>query len=220
MAFKSDTSTSFRALLALVRYAQGHRRHIFLASTCSILNKIFDVMPEILIGIAIDVVVNQEASFVASLGFATPQSQIVVLAFLTFLIWAGESLFEYLLMVLWRNLSQRLQAELRQDAYEQVQKQDMSFFEQRNSGELIAILNDDVNQLERFLDGGANDIIQTFVAVVVVGAVFVVLSPTIALFAFTPIPVIVWGAFYFLRNQHHKGVHRRKTRIRCIVPGE
>lgn len=157
-------------------------------------------MPEILIGIAIDVVVNQESSFVARLGFSTPQSQIVMLAVLTFLIWAGESLFEYLHLILWRNLSQRLQAELRQDAYVQVQKQDMAFFEQRNSGELIAILNDDVNQLERFLDGGANDIIQTFVAVVVVGSVFFILSPLIALFAFSPIPIIIWGAFYFLRR--------------------
>lgn len=157
-------------------------------------------MPEILIGIAIDVVVNRENSFVARFGFETPQSQIIALAVLTFFIWAGESLFEYLYLVLWRNLSQRLQAELRQDAYEHMQSQGMSYFENHSSGELISILNDDVNQLERFLDGGANDIIQTVVTVVLVGAVFFYLSPVIALLAFTPIPVIVWGAFYFLKR--------------------
>lgn len=186
--------------MSLIRYARGHRRQIILASTCSVLNKLFDVMPEILIGIAIDVVVNREASFLAGFGFETPRSQILALAFLTFLIWAGESLFEYLHLILWRNLSQRLQAELRQDTYEQVQRQDMAFFEHRSSGELIAILNDDVNQLERFLDGGANDFIQTFVAVVAVGAVFFYLSPLIALLAITPIPIIIWGAFFFLKR--------------------
>jgi len=192
--------SSLSALLSLLRYARGHRRHIVLAATCSVINRVFDVMPEILIGIAIDVVVNQESSFVASLGFDSARSQIVVLAVLTFFIWAGESLFEYFHLILWRNLSQRLQAEMRQDAYDKVQQQDMAFFESRSSGELIAILNDDVNQLERFLDGGANDFIQTFVTVVLVGGVFFYLSPTIAMLAFMPIPVIIWGAFFFLRR--------------------
>jgi len=162
----SELGTSFEALLHLLRYAKGYRRRIILASTCSALNTFFDVMPEILIGVAIDVVVNQEASFLASFGFETPQSQILMLAFLTFLIWAGESFFEYLYLILWRNLAQDLQADLRQDAYDQVQRQDMSFFESGSSGELTAILNDDVNQLERFLDGGANDFLQVFVSVV------------------------------------------------------
>ena len=199
-ALTDKPQSSLAALVSLLRYAKGHRRHIMLAATCSVINRVFDVMPEILIGIAIDVVVNQESSFVASLGFDSARSQIVVLAVLTFFIWAGESLFEYFHLILWRNLSQRLQAEMRQDAYDKVQQQDMAFFESRSSGELIAVLNDDVNQLERFLDGGANDFIQTFVTVVLVGGVFFYLSPTIAMLAFMPIPVIIWGAFFFLRR--------------------
>ena len=160
---QSETTalTSFAALLKLLRYARGHRKQTVLAIICSVINRVFDVMPEILIGIAIDVVVNRDSSFVASLGFSTPESQITILAVLTFFIWAGESLFEYFHLILWRNLSQRLQAELRQDAYEQMQSQGLAYFETNSSGELISILNDDVNQLERFLDGGANDIIQT-----------------------------------------------------------
>ncbi|MCH8552648.1 MAG: ABC transporter ATP-binding protein/permease [Natronospirillum sp.] len=163
-------------------------------------SKLFDIAPEILIGIAIDVVVNQDNSFVAQLGFESPQQQIAILAVLTFFIWAGESLFEYLYMILWRNLAQRLQSDLRLDAYSHVQSLDMAFFEARSSGDLVAIMNDDINQLERFLDGGANDLIQVFVTVVAVGAVFFVISPLIAVLAFTPIPVIVWGAFYFQRR--------------------
>ena len=87
--------SSFAALINLLRYARGYRKRIILASICSALNTFFDVMPEILIGVAIDVVVNQQESFVASLGFATPKSQIIVLGVLTFLIWAGESPVSY-----------------------------------------------------------------------------------------------------------------------------
>jgi ATP-binding cassette subfamily B protein len=194
------TTSSFAALGRLLRYARGYRRQIIAAATCSIINKLFDIAPEILIGVAIDVVVNQEESFVAGLGFETAQEQITILAVLTFFIWAGESIFEYLFQILWRNLAQRLQSDLRQDAYEHAQKLDMSFFEARSSGQLVATMNDDVNQLERFLDGGANAMIQVVVTVLAVGAVFFVLSPLIALLAFTPIPLIVWGAFYFQRK--------------------
>ncbi|MDX1635753.1 MAG: ABC transporter ATP-binding protein [Marinobacter sp.] len=196
----AKTTSSFAALGRLLRYARGYRRQIIAASACSIINKLFDIAPEILIGIAIDVVVNQEESFVASLGFESAREQILILGGLTFFIWAGESLFEYLFQILWRNLAQRLQSDLRQDAYEHAQKLDMSFFEARSSGQLVATMNDDVNQLERFLDGGANAMIQVLVTVVAVGAVFFVLSPLIALLAFTPIPLIIWGAFYFQRK--------------------
>ncbi|WP_138437726.1 ABC transporter ATP-binding protein [Marinobacter shengliensis] len=200
MATSSQHTSSFAALGRLLRYARGYRRRIIAATTCSIINKLFDIAPEILIGVAIDVVVNQEQSFVARLGFETAQQQITILAVLTFFIWAGESLFEYLYQILWRNLAQRLQSDLRQDAYEHAQRLDMSFFEARSSGQLVATMNDDVNQLERFLDGGANAMIQVVVTVVAVGAVFFVLSPLIALLAFTPIPLIIWGAFYFQRK--------------------
>ena len=196
----TEVGTSFGALIHLLKYAKGYRRRIVLASTCSALNTFFDVMPEILIGVAIDVVVNQEASFLAGFGFETPQSQILMLGFLTFIIWAGESLFEYFYLILWRNLAQDLQADLRQNAYDQVQRQDMGFFETRSTGELTSILNDDVNQLERFLDGGANDILQVFVSVTMVGAVFFIISPSIAVLAITPIPVIIWGAFFYMRK--------------------
>lgn len=199
-AHSHKTTSSFAALARLLRYARGYRRQIIAATTCSIINKLFDIAPEILIGVAIDVVVNQEESFVAGLGFETAQEQITILAVLTFFIWAGESLFEYLFQILWRNLAQRLQSDLRQDAYEHAQRLDMSFFEARSSGQLVATMNDDVNQLERFLDGGANAMIQVLVTVVAVGAVFFVLSPLIALLAFTPIPLIIWGAFYFQRK--------------------
>jgi ATP-binding cassette subfamily B protein len=196
----SSPAHSFQALVRLLRYAKGYRRRIMAATACSVINKLFDIAPEILIGVAIDVVVNQEQSFVASLGFETPQQQITMLAVLTFVIWAGESLFEYLFQILWRNLAQRLQADMRQDTYEHAQRLDMAFFESKSSGQLVATMNDDVNQLERFLDGGANALIQVVVTVIAVGAVFFVLSPLIALLAFTPIPLIIWGAFFFQRK--------------------
>jgi len=195
-----EPRSSFEALIRLLRYAAGFRRRIVLAASCSVLNKLFDVMPEILIGTAIDVIVRQEESFVARLGITDPKLQILLLGGVTLLIWICESVFEYLYLIQWRNLAQDLQHGMRLDAYRHVQNLDLAYFEDRSTGNLVAILNDDVNQLERFLDGGANNLIQVATTLIAVGAVFFVVSPLIAVVAFTPIPVIVVGAFYFQRR--------------------
>lgn len=163
-------------------------------------NKLFDVAPEILIGVAIDVVVRGQDSFVAGLGVRDPLQQVYLLGALTLAIWVFESVFEFAYLVLWRNLAQDLQHELRTSAYAHVQNLDLAYFEDRSSGGLVAVLNDDVNQLERFLNGGASDLIQVVVTVLACGAVFFAISPQIAVLAFTPIPVILWGAFYFQRK--------------------
>jgi ATP-binding cassette subfamily B protein len=196
----TDISSSASVLMRLLRYARGHRKTIRLASLCSVLNKLFDVMPEILIGMAIDVVVRQEQSFLADFGILEPFHQMLFLGVITIAVWALESLFQFFLQVLWRNLSQSLQHDLRLDAYGHMQDLDMAWFEDSSTGALVAILNDDVNQLERFLDGGANALIQVATSIIAVGAVFFYISPQIALMAFTPVPVIILGAFWFQRR--------------------
>lgn len=196
----TDTPSSASILMSLLRYARSHRNRIRLASLCSVLNKLFDIMPEILIGMAIDVVVRQEQSFLADYGIHEPFNQMLFLGAITIGVWALESLFQFFLQILWRNLSQSLQHDLRLDAYSHMQDLDMAWFEDASTGTLVAILNDDVNQLERFLDGGANALIQVATSIIAVGAVFLYISPQIALMAFTPIPVIVVGAFWFQRK--------------------
>ena len=52
----------------------------------------------------------------------------------------------------------------------------------------------------RFLDGGANEVLQVMTTVVAVGAVFFGLAPWLALWAFCPVPVVLWGSFLFQRR--------------------
>ncbi|NND02797.1 MAG: ABC transporter ATP-binding protein, partial [Acidimicrobiia bacterium] len=187
-------------LKRLWRYATGHRRRIVVAGVWSFLNKAVDIAPPVLIGAAVDIVVRQEDSVLGSFGIDTPRSQLAVLAVVTFVIWALESLFEYLLGIEWRNLAQSIQHELRIDTYSHLQGLEMSYFEDKESGDLLAVLNDDVNQLERFMDHGANDLIQVSTTVVLIGIIFFVLAPSIAWIAFLPIPVIIWGSMRFQKK--------------------
>lgn len=184
-------------LFRLFGYASQYRGQLILASAYSVLNKLFDILPEVLIGVAVDVVVNKKTSFLARLGIIQPEKQLVFLALLTVVIWIGESIFEYLYNLKWRNLAQDLQHAMRMDAYRHVQSLEMSYFERNRSGNLLAILNEDINQMERFLNGGANDLIQVFTGSMLVGAVFFLLTSKLAFLALIPVPFILYGAFWF-----------------------
>ena len=191
----------FRRLLS---HMKDHRKTIRLASLCSVTNKIWDLAPPLLIGLAVDVVVLRENSYLAGLGYSDPWTQLILLSVLTFVIWGLESLFEYFYGVLWRNLAQTVQHELRLDTFNHVQKQGMGWFDERQKGDILAILNDDINQLERFLDKGANDLLQVSTTVLVVGAVFLFISWEVAMLAIIPIPLIVWGSFKYQRSLEPK----------------
>jgi len=56
-------------LIRLWGYARVHHREMVLASLYSILNKIFDLAPPLLIGAAVDTVVQQQDSFIAISAF-------------------------------------------------------------------------------------------------------------------------------------------------------
>ncbi len=187
-------------LTRLWHYAAPFRRRTVVATVHSVLNKIFDLAPPLLIGLAVDVVANDGVRLLDRLGFHTQRAQIVGLALITFVVWALESLFEFFHRVAWRNLAQDVQHELRLDAYGHVQELEHEWLQTRATGDLMAVLNDDVNQLERFLDIGANEIVQVLTTVVVVGGVFLVLDPTVALLAVAPMPLILWGSFWFQRR--------------------
>ena len=189
-----------RPLRGILERSDAPKGKIRLAILCSILNKIWDLAPPLLIGVAVDVVVQKEESLLAQWGIIDPWNQLVVLAVATFIIWGLESLFEYFYAVLWRNLAQTVQHNLRIKTFNHVQNQSMTWFDEHQKGDLLAIMNDDVNQLERFLDKGANDLLQVTTTVIVVGAVFLYLSWEIALFAVLPIPIILWGSFLYQKK--------------------
>ena len=193
-------ASSFTSFSRFIKYAKPWKFKIYIASFYSIINKLFDIAPEILIGIAVDLVVQGENSFIAKLGFPDPQSQITFLAICTFLIWAFESLFQYLYSISWRNIAQSIEHSIRLDAYTHVQLLDLSWFENQKTGDITAKLNDDVNQLERFLDNGLNEIIQIIVSSIAIGCVFFYISPLIASISIIPIPIILFVAFLFQKN--------------------
>ncbi len=199
-------------LKKLFLYSKKQDTKINRAIIYSILNKLFDLAPPVLIGIAIDIVVEGSDSFLGNLGFENKRQQILILAILTFIIWSLESTFDYVAAVTWRNISQDIEHKIRTETFNNVLDLDLQFFENKSSGRLMAILNDDVNQLEKFLDTGAEKLIHTMTTILVIGGTFIYISPIIAIFAFIPIPIIIFGSFRFTKT-----IAKRYTKIRNSI---
>jgi ATP-binding cassette, subfamily B, bacterial len=187
-------------LQRLLAYGRQYRGQTWQAAISSVFNKLCDVAPEILIGMAVDVVVKKQDSFIATLGIRDVEQQLVILTMITVVVWVLESLSQYVYTNLWRNLSQKIQHNLRLDAYGHIQELDLAYFENQSTGNLMSILGDDINQLERFLDVGANEIIQVLTNAIVIGGVFFILAPTLAWWSMVPIPIIIIGSIWFQKT--------------------
>lgn len=184
-------------IIRLINYGNRYQKEIWFAIASSILNKIFDLAPPALIGVAVDIIIKKQDSIIAQIGIKDLWQQFLFISLLSFIIWSLESAFEYAYACLWRNLSQTIEHDLRVDAYSHLQELELAYFEERSTGTLMSIINDDINQLERFLDSGANEVIQVVTTVLIIGGAFFWLAPEVAWLSMLPMPFILWGSIAF-----------------------
>ena len=203
----------------LFKYLKLWKGRAILASIFSTLNKIFDIAPEVLIGVAVDLVVKKNDSFVASLGFKSIDSQVAFIGGITFLIWSLESLFEYLYMIQWRGLAQNVEHDLRVKTYDHAQNLSLDWHEKQSTGNITAILNDDINQLERFLNNGINQMIQITVSTVIIGMIFFYISPLIATIAVLPVPIIFLVSIFFQNklSPRYKSIREKVGLLNSLI---
>ncbi|MBE9198264.1 MULTISPECIES: ABC transporter ATP-binding protein [unclassified Nodularia (in: cyanobacteria)] len=188
-------------LQRLLNYGQKYRPQIYQATTYSIINTILDLAPPWLIGVAVDILVQQQDSFIGKLGITEVLWQFALLSLITAIVWIFESLSEYAYNRLWRNLAQNIQHNLRLEAYDHLQELESAYFEDSSTGGLMSILGDDINQLEDFLNGGANEIIQVTTSfIILIGGAFFILPLNITLAAMLPMPFILWGSLIYQKR--------------------
>lgn len=191
-------------MIRLFHYIRPFYAQLSYASTSSVVNKILDLMPPVLIGWVIDTVNGAPPDWIEAAlrnlsggGPVDPWTVAALLAVLGVVIFAFESLFQWMYQLSFRNLAQEVQHVLRMDAYDRIQRREMAFFENHRTGETMAVLGDDVNQLERFLNSGFNDILQLMILFVFCGVVLFTAHPLLAIVGLTPIPLIIWGSFLY-----------------------
>lgn len=206
-------------LLNILKYSKANKIIIAIASILSILNQIIDIFPDLLVGIAVDIVVNQESSFLKYIGIISPKNQLIVLGIMAAITYLIESLTELGAHLLWRSLAQKIQRNLRINAYAHLQNLELSFFESIDTGNLLTVLVDDINLLEHFFNDGIHDTIGLIVRTLSISMVFLYISPLITLLSFLAIPVILFITFYFqkhLKTQYLK-IREAAAKLASII---
>jgi ATP-binding cassette subfamily B protein len=164
-----------------------------------VVNKVFDLAPPILVASLIDSVTGNAPSWMSTIGLTEMFPQIVFVAILTILIFGVESLTQWGYAYGFMTIAQDAQHRLRVDAYSRMQSREIRFFEEHRLGQTLAMLNDDVNQLERFLNNAFNEIVQLCVLVLFAGTVLFSINPALAVLGMLPLPIIVLGSLKFSR---------------------
>jgi ATP-binding cassette subfamily B protein len=214
-----DGTATGRTLRRLTDKLRPFRRQFLIASIFSIVRKAVDFAPPIFIGMAVNIVTGNPSAFFAAIGISSLAGQITALGITAWLVYIFESTFEYLYKSRWRLLAQDVQHYLRVEAYAHAQLLQMRYLEDENTGALATALNENINQLQLFLDDGVNALLEIVTNVAVIVVAFSILAPSVAWIALPPVPVIAWVAIRYQKRiaPIYEAMHRRSAQISSLL---
>ena len=171
----------------------------------SIAARLLDLLPPILLAVAVDSVFFDERPF--SLWLVPdawlPTTQVEQLYLATGLIafsFFGGAAFHWTRNWGWNSLAQHIQHAVRTDTYDKMQRLNMDFFADKQTGEMMSILSNDVNRLERFLNDGMNSAIRLGVMVIGIAAILLYWNWQLAAVTLTVVPVIGYFTYRFVQT--------------------
>ncbi|MFB6110386.1 MAG: ABC transporter ATP-binding protein, partial [Halodesulfurarchaeum sp.] len=191
-----------------VGYGREYVPYFVIGVLTSMVARVLDLLPPVLLGIAIDSVFRQNVPFDARFPFswlpaawipATQTGKFWLTVGVIAASFAGAAGFHWLRNWGWNAFAQKIQHDVRTDTYDEMQRLDMGFFADKQTGELMSILSNDVNRLERFLNEGMNGALRLGVMVLAIGGILFTLNWQLALVALLPVPLIAVFTSYFVQ---------------------
>ena len=216
-AFEDQRDRVERPMLRLFReYGRGNWGAFLVGLVSSILARVLDLLPPVLLALAIDSIFYETQAFDLPLVPdtwlpTTPEGQIWLLAGLIAAAFLGGAAFHWTRNWGWNSLAQHIQHDIRTDAYDKMQRLNMGFFADKQTGELMSVLSNDVNRLERFLNDGMNSAFRLGVMVVGIAAILLYWNWQLALITLGVVPLIGLFTYRFIRTIQPKYAEVRST---------
>ena len=208
----SGTSLATKPMRRLFHYMRPFSVRLYSSVVFSALNKMVDLMPPLIIGWAVDSTTGHSPLWIQNmLGVSQPMAIAVFFAVVIVVVFLLESIFEWLFTYGFKTLAQDVQHKLRLDAYNHLQRREIAYFEKQRLGNIMAILNDDINQLERFLNDSFNQIVQLSTLYIFAAVTMGSMSWKITLWSLFPIPLILIGSTFYQRriSPHYKNIREK-----------
>ncbi|MDR9445734.1 MAG: ABC transporter ATP-binding protein [Haloquadratum sp.] len=212
------TPATDRPMLRLFRrYGRDYPVAVITGVTSSILARGLDLIPPVIVAIAIDAIFLETRPFALwglpqaalptdSLGQLQVAVGVIIVAFF------GGALVHWSRNWGWNRFAQKVQHAVRTDTYDSMQRLDMSFFASRQTGEMMSILSNDVNRLERFLNDGLNSAFRLVVMVVGIGAILLYWNWQLAVVTLGVLPLIAGFTYRFVQT-----IQPKYARTRAVV---
>jgi len=190
-------------------YGGGYKGEFLLGGVASVLARAFELVPALVLGTAVDAVLYESNAYRLPLLPTSwiPQDRMGLfwLSVGLFLgAYIGGAILNYINSWAWNHFAQHLQHEVRVDTYDVMQRLEMGFFDNKQTGEVMSILNNDVNQLESFLTNDLNGAIRIGVLVLGVGVIMFWLNWQLAIVAFVAVPMLMVVSYIFVQRIHPK----------------
>ena len=199
---RENTKNAMRRLFA--EYGRENAFSFAVGTITSLVARMLDLLPPLLLGIAIDSIFRADSPF--NLRFIpaawipeTTTGQFWLVVGLICLSFFGGAAFHYGRNWGWNAFSQNIQHQIRTDTYDKMQRLNMDFFADKQTGEMMSVLSNDVNRLEQFLNGGMNSLFRLGAMVAGIAAVMLITNWQLALIALIPVPLVAGFTYWFVK---------------------
>jgi ATP-binding cassette subfamily B protein/subfamily B ATP-binding cassette protein MsbA len=196
------------SLLRVLRYIRPYRNTAALTLGAAILITLIELVPPWLIKTIIDDVIR-----------AGRLEWLIWLILALVAAYLCRSLLTLGRIRLNNRLEQQVIYDMRQDVYRALQRQSITYYENRSTGELMSRVVNDVNNLESlFIDGIEAGVIACFTLAGVL-TVLLILSWKLALIALLPIPLLVGGGVFFTTKgqPYFRRIHEQSARLNALI---
>ena len=207
-----------RPLLRLFRaYAPGEQSWLVLGLVTSVLAYGTVLVTPIVLGTTIDAVFTGESAYALPLVPEAwlptdPTAQFWLSATVVGVALLGGALLQWVRGVAMNYFAHGVMFTIRTDAYEKMQRLDMTFFDNKETGEIISILNNDTNNLEVLFDNALGDSVRIGVIVLGVTGALLYTNWQLALVTLGAVPLLVGFTWWFMRV-----IEPRYTRQREVI---
>jgi ATP-binding cassette subfamily B protein len=220
-----------RPLTRLFRaYGRSHARWLTLGLLASIITHTATLVTPVVLGTTIDAVFTGESMYTLPL---VPQSWLPTEPAAQF--WFSAALvgsalflsafFAWIRGVAMNYFAHGVMLDIRVDAYRKMQRLDMAFFDDKETGEIMSILNNDTSNLEIFLDNGLSDSVRIGVLLVGITSLLVYTNWQLAVITLGVIPLLVGFTWWFMRAAeplyaaHREEIGNLNTRLENSLSG-
>ncbi|EMA65714.1 ABC transporter [Halorubrum aidingense JCM 13560] len=189
-------------------YGRDYLPQVSVGIVASVFARLLDLLPPLMLGIAIDAVFYEDALFSEQIPLVLlpdawlPTGQTEQFWFTVAVIGGAFGIgagFHWVRNWGFNSFAQHIQHDVRTDTYDKMQRLNMEFFSDKQTGEMMSILSNDVNRLERFLNDGMNSLFRLSVMVVGIGVLLFWINWQLALVALLPVPVIAGFTYMFIK---------------------